>query len=385
MHRLMVSFSMTYGFSSLYFSFQRLSISLDFTFNMDGRPIFPDAVVYQNWLMKRSQMTRLFRRRFAVLTAQGKLYSFRKVDLSKPESISPSAASLVWDIRGCCVESSPKSGENTFVIRPTGPYLNEDVFLRTCSVDPVRSCFHWIQALSAVARNNSPDLYQEARVLNLRLNIPGDAEIYVETEGSLYPLHRQDQLHPEYSSQIPLRSNHPGSTFILKAFTADNGGESPQAQSIPVPRYRVFKSLTTLPWTSPKDEKISLYGENGNVFYSGTLFSSVNEAARDYFEPIFATACPSQSFDVSSFKFQIKRLVRLIDLIGVVKDQIGDIFEWKNEEVSMAWMLYLCFAFAIIPDLIHILAVLHLLLYSLARSSDAMAWWSSASLSLIHI
>ena len=345
---------------------------------MTTMPLSGDTVVYQNFLMKRSQMTRIFRRRFTILTANGKLYSFRKVDLSVPETFDLSQASLVWDIRGCSVERSPN--KHTWILKPTGPNLKEEVHLRTCSALPSSSAHHWMKVMLAVARNNLRSLYIDPPVpiLTVKYTLATNSvALYVESEGSLYPFTTIDNETCEYSTQLPVRDNSPGSCIIMRQFMSENGGETSFAQSDLIPRYRFHKAQTTLPWTSCKPQTISLFTEGGTVAQSGPCRFNTNESLRDYTMPILTRVPDAQDslLDLPMFKFQIKRLIRLIERIGTFKNGLVDILEWKDTFTSWIWLVYLSIILLLFPGLVPSLICLHVAWFSLLNSHEFRQWW----------
>ena len=340
-------------------------------------PLGGDSVIYQNWLMKRSQMTRVFKRRFTILTANGKLYSFRKADLSKPETLIPANASLVWDIRGCIVELSPRMGTNTWVLKPsTSSPLREEIFLRTCSACPIASCIFWMQIMSAVAKNNLPLLYEDISVLTIQadVKVKADSILFIEIEGTLYPITSAEKL------EIPLRSTDPGSCMLLLEFSP--GNETPDAVSEPIPRYKIFKSKTTLPWTVKRPHAISLRSTGGgSLSSSGTMWLSVDEGLRDYMKPLVLQTHPeTDSFDFAIFKFQIKRLIRIIDAIGDLQRSVASVFEWEDPSLSIAWFIYSAVVLLIVPRYIAVITLLHFALFSLSRYTDFVTWWDQSSI-----
>ena len=341
-----------------------------------SEPLTGDTVVYQNWLMKRSQMTRIFRRRFTLLTANGKLYSFRRADLSKPETLTPANASLVWDIRGCAVELAPKVGENTWVLKPTGPYLKEEICLRTCSSSPMSSCMHWMRVISAVSKHHLSVIYESVPTLTIEIELDSRVSLYAEVEGTLVSLRRVDPAANRYSGTVPVRSDDPGSCLVIKRFTPENGGEVAIAESEPIPRYRFHKSGTTLPWTVLRPQVLTLYyADNGSVAHTGSLTASVNEGLREYAKPLMSWPPESDTFDFSVFKFQIKRLIRIIDKIGPFKQNVSEIFEWKYPAISAIWLTYLTVVLLVLPGLIPALILLHVAFYSLSQSVSVTTWW----------
>ena len=338
-------------------------------------PVSGDSVVCQNFLMKRSQVTRIFRRRFTILTANGKLYSFRKVDLSRPETFQLAQASLVWDIRGCSVELG--SGKHSWVLRPTGPNLKEEIHLRTCSALPSHSAHHWMRIMLAVARNNLGALYHNdlsVLKINFELLVPGVA-LFVESEGCMHPMAET----PEgYAANLVIRDNDPGACIIIRRFGSENGGETGLSQSDLIPRYRFHKSNTTLPWTRCKSQLIALYVDT-TLQLSGNATMVINEGLRDYAVPIYSRPLAvDPSFDLAAFKFQIKRLIRLIDRIGGFKDAIVDVFEWKETFSSSCWLIYLSIVLLFFPAFIPSCILAHLTWYSLLHSQEFRHWWKQS-------
>ncbi len=340
-------------------------------------PLAGDSVIYQNWLMKRSQMTRVFKRRFTILTANGKLYSFRKADLSKPETLIPENASLVWDIRGCVVEPMSKLGKHTWVLKPSSSSsLKEEIYLRTCSSAPIASCTFWMQIMSAVAQNNLALLYEDISTLTIEADVKVKPEsvLFLEVEGTLYP------LPPGENSrlQVPLRSTDPGSCMLLLEFSP--GNEVPDAISDPIPRYKIFKSKTTLPWTVQRPQSISLRSSGGSVVSSGTMTLSIDEGLRDYTRPLLmSTNSEAEILDFALFKFQIKRLIRIIDKIGDFQRALAAVFEWDDPQVSIAWFVYSAIVLLVFPKYLAVIALLHFAMYTLSNSKDFIAWWESSS------
>lgn len=341
--------------------------------DLTNAPLAGDSVIYQNWLMKRSQMTRVFKRRFTILTANGKLYSFRKPDLSKPETLIPSLASLVWDIRGCQVELAPKLGRHTWLLKPTSSsFLKEEIVLRTCCSSPVASCTFWMQIMSAVAKNNLSLLYEDISTLTLETDLRPKPQcvLFAEVEGSLYPLPATNPSRIE----IPIRSTDPGSCLLLMEFSP--GSEVPDGISAPFPRYRFHKAKTTLPWTVHRPQTVSLKTTSGHVISGGSIWLSINEGLRDYTEPlVMPGSAESEHFDFALFKFQIKRLIRIIDKIGDVQDSISAIIEWENPRNSAIWFVYLSFVLLVVPRYFAIIFMIHFSLYSLSKSADFTEWW----------
>jgi len=340
-------------------------------------PLAGESVIYQNWLMKRSQMTRVFKRRFTILTANGKLYSFRKADLSKPETLVPAHASLVWDIRGCQVELAPKLGRHTWLLKPTSSSpLKEEIVLRTCCSSPVASCIFWMQIMSAVAKNNIALLYEEISTLTLETDLrpKPDCVLFAEVEGSLYPL----PLETPSRIEIPIRSTDPGSCLLLMEFSP--GSEVSDGVSAPIPRYRYHKSKTTLPWTIQRPQAVALKTTSGSVVSTGTVSLSINEGLRDYAEPLVIPTSPdSDHFDFALFKFQIKRLIRIIDKIGDLKDEIAAVIEWEIPRKSALWLVYLTFVLLVVPRYLAIIFLIHFSFYSLSKSADFTEWWSTSA------
>ena len=336
-----------------------------------------DPVVYQNWLMKRSQLTRVFRRRFTVLTAKGKLYSFRKVDLTKPDSILPSNASLSYDIRFAVIEKAPKLGCNTWTVKP-GPSstLREEIHLRTCSACPESTCTYWMHVMSAIANRNLYEIIDNNSTLTLaKLHIPhtSSSVVYGEFEGSLFPVQERGP------TEIPVRFSDPGSCLILKVFSPqDSSGETPVAESEPIPRYSFWKSRAT---RVCRPTSISLKGEKK---YCGSVILSINEGLAEYFQPLFTVKETfeggiTEDFDFGVFKFQIRRLIRIIDLISGLKEKIVDVFEWRDFNTSASWLVYLTFALLLVPGYIPILSLGHIAQHSLSQSEDFMAWWNKST------
>lgn len=342
-------------------------------------PLKRDAVVYQNWLMKRSQMTRMFRRRFTVLTADGKLYSFRRVDLSKPDSLLPSNASLVWDIRGCSVDLAPNLGVNTWVLKPSGSYLKEEIYLRTCSDGGNYSSEHWMRVLAAVAKNSVSTLFNCTPTMSLKLYTNMKAVFYAEMEGSLTVFVLNDAK-TAYECAVPVRSDDPMSMLFLKAYTSDHGGETPYASSRPIPQYFHLKSKTELPWVSPKSEFLDLVDESRGVLSTCKLVSSINTGIWDYIKPRTYRFNGGHSFDFSTFKLQIKRMIRVIDSIGGIARFFSDICEWRNPYVSAFYLLYSTVALLLLPRYLPAILVVFVAFYSVRRSTAATSWWNDSML-----
>ena len=347
--------------------------------SMSSMPVSGDTVVYQNWLMKRSQMTRLFRRRFTILTANGKLYSFRKVDLARAETLDLAQASLVWDIRGCTVEAA--SSKHTWILKPTGPNLKEEIYLRTCSALPSSSAHHWMRVMLAVARNNLHALYTDVAFLKVEILLDRLIALYVECEGSLYALDTVPKSSIRtytYSGELPVRDSSPGSCIIVRQFAPDN--ESTFSQSDLIPRYRFHKSNTTFPWTKIKPQLLSMFNEAGAVIQSGTLRLSINEGLRDYAVPVMSRSADNlnETIDLALFKFQIKRLIRLIDRIGDFKDALLRVLEWHDPFMSWCWLVYATVVLLLCPGFVPSLLILHLVWGSLLRSFEFSAWWHAS-------
>lgn len=345
-------------------------------------PTSGDSVVYQNWLMKRSQVTRLFRRRFAVLTASGKLYSFRRADLGKPETIHLTQASLVWDIRGCTVEQAPKLGKGTWVLKPTGANLKEEIYLRVCSFSKNSTTEHWMNVMLAVSRNNLNSLFDPRRVsiLNVTLSIDSADPLYIEIEGSitqLSPLKVTDT--PSFTAQICVRDTHPGlSLMICQYSSAYAAGEKPVRKSDLIPRYMFHKSKTTLPWTTSRPIHLQLVHDSETTSsLPCSIGLLIDEHLREYTAPLISRYIDDEdpnSLDFSVFKFQIKRLIRLIDKLGYIRQRIADIFEWRHTRTSAMWFTYLTIILLMIPRIVPTLVVCHALYYSLLNSVEFRAW-----------
>lgn len=355
-------------------------------------PTSGDSVIYQNWLMKRSQVTRMFRRRFAILTASGKLYSFRKADLGKPESIHLTQASLVWDIRGCTVELAPKLGKGTWVLRPTGTNLKEEIYLRVCSFSPNSSTEHWMNILVAVSRNNLRTLFDPDRASFLHVSLTVaqkyDPPFYLESEGSLCRL-ELDKDSPDaytYSSKICIRDKHPGSCLIICQYASDYAaGERPCRKSCLIPRYMFHKSKTSLPWTTLRPLHIEMSHDSGDMAASlvMTLRLQIDEHLRAYVAPLFSRYIDDEdptNLDFPLFKFQIKRLIRLIDKLGDIRQNVIDVFEWKNMSRSAIWMVYLTISLLVFPRVIPTLILCHALYYSLLNSVEFRSWLGNLSI-----
>jgi hypothetical protein len=346
-------------------------------------PTSGDSVIYQNWLMKRSQVTRMFRRRFAVLTASGKLYSFRRADLGKPESIHLTQASLVWDIRGCTVELAPKLGKGTWVLKPTGANLKEEIYLRVCSFSKNSTTEHWMNVMLAVARNNLNFLFDPRRVsiLSVTVSIDSDDPLYVEIEGSLTQLLPvKDSQNPTFSAKICVRDTHPGlSLMVCQYSSVYQTGEKPVRKSDLIPRYMFHKSKTTLPWTTSRPIHIQLIHdtEEPTSLVPCSIELQIDEHLRAYTAPLISRYIDDEdpnSLDFSVFKFQIKRLIRLIDKLGRIRQNIADVFEWRNTRISSIWFLYLTVILLLFPRIIPTLMVCHVLYYSLLNSVEFRAW-----------
>ncbi|KAF4746741.1 hypothetical protein FOZ63_021162, partial [Perkinsus olseni] len=106
----------------------------------EGRPPLP----YQNWLQKRSRVTRVFKKRYIVLDGSV-VYSFRKVNLARPLDLS--SASLWWNIAGCQVIPCPTKSGYIWVVR--GGQLNESLYFAAPTLDFAND---WIQAMDRASR-----------------------------------------------------------------------------------------------------------------------------------------------------------------------------------------------------------------------------------------
>ena len=348
-------------------------------------PTSGDSVIYQNWLMKRSQVTRMFRRRFAVLTASGKLYSFRRADLGKPDSIHLTQASLVWDIRGCTVELAPKLGKGTWVLKPTGTNLKEEIYLRVCSFSKNSTTEHWMNVMLAVSRNNLQALFDPRRVSFLHISVSvetgtTDEPLYAEIEGSICQLTPvADTEVPTYGAKICIRDSHPGLCLMICQYSSTHAaGERPVRSSNLIPRYMFYKSKTSLPWTTLRSFNIKLaHDVEPSLSVSCTLDAQIDEHLRSYTASLISRYIDDEdpsNLDFSIFKFQIKRLIRLIEKIGRIRQRISDIFEWKDVAVSAIWFIYLTIALLVVPKIVPTLVVGHALYYSLLNSIEFRAW-----------
>lgn len=326
----------------------------------------------------------MFRRRFAILTASGKLYSFRRADLGKPDSIHLTQASLVWDIRGCTVELAPKLGKGTWVLKPTGANLKEEIYLRVCSFSKSSTTENWMNVMLAVARNNLHALFDSRRVSLLHVSVAtetrSDEPLYVEVEGSVSLMKSvPDTEIPTFTAQIFLRDPHPGSCLMICQYSSAHlAGEQPVRKSSLIPRYTFHKSKTSLPWTTLRPMNIQLaHDVEQSLSLSCTLEVRIDEHLRAYASPLVSRFIDDEgldSLDFSVFKFQIRRLIRLIEKIGRIRQQITDIFEWKHASTSACWLVYLTIIILVIPRIIPTLILGHALYYSLLNSVEFRTW-----------
>jgi hypothetical protein len=340
------------------------------------KPLTGDSIVYQNWLLKRSQMTRVFKRRFTILTADGRLFSFRNADLTKPETLMPANASLVWDIRGCVVELFPKMGKHTWVLKPTASSaLKEDIYLRICNSSPASSCALWMEIIASVARNNLRPLYEKNATLKLETDLKSMTGnmFYVEIEGTLY------SLPAEVPSNIivPIRSSDPGS--CLQIFEFSSGKEEPAAASDPVPRYKFHKSMASLSWPVQRRLPVLLKSQSGSIVSTGSLTLHINEGLQEYIKPlVLPSTVEAEYFDFGLFKFQIRRLLRLIERLGDMYKVWTAVIEWENAKRSQAWLLYLCAVMLIVPQHVGFIFLLHFSINSLSQSFSLNIWWDKS-------
>ena len=341
------------------------------TLNTDvsDSPLGGETVIYQNWLLKRSQMTRVFKRRFTILCGNGKLFSFRKADLSKPESLTPGNASLSWDIRGCSIEPAFKQGPCTWVVKPSSSSsIQEEIYLRSSSS---ASCAYWMRVMSALAKGHLSTLFEGTSTLSISTNIvprPGN-RLYFEIEGSLYPI---PEPAPKAVVRATLRSQEPGSCITMMEFSAD--GEYPESTSQPIPRYRFHKMRSALPWTECLCEEISLKTSKGQQVLSGWIKPSVDEGLSYYIRPLMFPVTEESSFDFGLFKFQIRRLIRIIDVFSSAKREISAIFEWDSPFTSLMWLIYISVLLLRFPDLSLPCCIGHIILLSMKQSPGLQIW-----------
>jgi hypothetical protein len=325
-----------------------------------------DTILYQNWLLKRSDVTRLFKKRFSLLTRGGRLYSFRKVDVTR--AIDLANASMTWDVRGCSVEFVPRLGKHTWLVKTL---MNEEIYLRACAPFTESATMHWMRMLSAVSRDDLDILQTFSNLSIVIQGLPEGKSFFAELEGSLHSLEWREGA---YSADIPVRSSDPASILVVKQFSAHD--ESCVAQSGYIPRFRFQKTKIQLPVKGPNWEPILISGSGSSL--SGAIRLQVDEGVDVYSKPRPVRVNHAEDVvDLASFKFQIQRLVRIIDRIGIVRKSIVRIFEWEDPAVSLTWLVYLGIVLCFLPSYAPALILCHCVYSSLLRNPGMVEMWDN--------
>jgi hypothetical protein len=114
------------------------------------------------------------------------------------------------------------------------------------------------------------------------------------------------------------------------------------------------------------------------VTSTGSILLSIDEGLRDYVKPLESGICETEAFDFGLFKFQIRRLIRIIDKLGEFQKHVSAVLEWENPTLSLAWLLYLSVVLLLFPRHVLVIVPLHFAYYSLSKSRDFVYWWKDS-------
>lgn len=302
-------------------------------------------IVCQNWLLKRSQVTRFFKKRYTVLTNKGRLYSFRRIDISKPLDLGQ--ASLVWDIKWASVEHL---GKNTWVIR----FLDgEEVLFRTLPPFSESAYHSWLCLLVALSRGDTSPLSGQSLLSMEVYGLPTGLSLFAESEGSLFPLREDPGV---YCATIPIRQSGPGSCMRIIEYSSVN--DSIVSQSGIIPKYFFRRPKVNLPWSVELPESIILTG--AGVRYTGKIRLLLDEDFQAYLRPVTASHSGTDSkFELAAFKFQIRRLIRIFEQIGLIQKTLTSVFRWEDPGISLLWLMYFSIVLLVFPQYVPALAIAH--------------------------